>query len=299
MVDELFFCKERTVAATSNPAVLKRYPGGVMRNIARHLVLLGIPVQLITVLGNDPDGEWLGNDIKNNGIGSDAVLRVDDNTGKYASILDADGSLFVAACTDPCEKYLSPQFLQQQVSLLATASLIIADTNIGEYTLSWLAAFCREENIQLFVEPVSVAKARKLAHIDVSGIFMLTPNEDELQSLCNVLHHNVEECMEELFNRGVKNVWLREGEKGSRIFNKGITLSLHAPAISITDSTGAGDAALAGWVAACLWEETPLRCLQTGHSLAAEVLQVRGAVMQEMTKEKLFQSIIKYYPDEQ
>ena len=299
LVDELFFCNEKTVAATSNPAVLKRYAGGVIRNIAHHLALLEIPVQLITVLGNDADGEWLMGDCKKNGIGLDAVFRVDDNTGKYASILDADGSLYAAACTDPCGKYLNPEFLQQQIDILVTAALIIADTNISGDTLSWLAAFCRGKDIPLLIEPVSVAKAKKLARVDISGVFMLTPNEDELPSLCNMAYQNVQACLEELFQRGVKNIWLRKGEKGSEIFSKEISISLHAPGISVTDSTGAGDAALAGWVAAWYWGLDPLKCLQAGHALAVNTLQVHGAVITDITKEKLFHSIKKYYPDEQ
>ena len=299
LVDELFFCNEKTVAATSNPAVLKRYAGGVVRNIAHHLALLEIPVQLITVLGNDPDGEWLKNDCEKNGIDMDAVLWVNDNTGKYASILDADGSLYAAACTDPCGKYLNQEFLQQKKAILGTAAMIIADTNISEDTLAWLADYCREKNIPLLVEPVSVAMAGKLAAIDISGIFMLTPNEDELPSLCNIAHQNVLDCLEELFKRGVKNIWLRKGEKGSQFFNKESCFALHAPQITVTDSTGAGDAALAGWVAAYSWGSDPLKCLKAGHALAVEVLQVHGAVIASITKEKLFHSIKKYNPDEQ
>ena len=299
LIDELYFCHEKTVAATSNPAVMKRYAGGVTRNIAQQLASLEIPVQLITVLGNDPDGEWLKEDCMKNAIGMDAVRRVDDNTGKYASILDADGSLYAAACTDPCGKYLDPVFLREQTGLLNSAFMIIADTNLAEESLSWLAAFSREKNIPLLIEPVSVAKACKLSRVDISGIFMITPNEDELPSLCKDIHDSIGGCMQELFERGVENIWLRKGEQGSEIFNRKENIALHAPVISITDSTGAGDAALAGWVAAYYHGYDAVKCLQAGHTLAIEVLQVHGAVIPGFTKEQLFHSIKKYYPDEQ
>ncbi len=298
LIDELYFCSEQTIAATSNPAKLKRSAGGVARNIAHQLALLEVPVQLITVLGNDPDANWLLEDCRKNNIGTEFLLQVVDGTGKYASILNPDGSLFVAACSDLCEIYISPEFLMKQDRCLSTACMIIADTNLSIETLKWLASFCNQKNIPLLIEPVSVSKAKKLADMDMAGVFMITPNEDELISLCKHPAQNVNEALKELFQRGVKKIWLRKGAAGSEIFGKDGGLSLAAPTISITDSTGAGDAALAGWAAARYMGFDEMQCLKTGHALAFEVLQVNGAVANTVTKEKLFKAVKKYYPDE-
>jgi len=297
-VDELFFCTNKTIPGTSNPAILKRYAGGVVRNIAHHLAMLDIPVQLLSVLGNDADGEWILDDCRKNNIGIDSIIRVNDHTGKYASILNADGTLFAAACTDPCARYLTPELLQQQSAVLATAGMMIADTNLATDTLSWIISFCRNNNMLLLIEPVSVTKAMKLKHIDLSGVFMLTPNEDELPSLCNAAHQTMDAAIDELMVRGVKNIWLRKGEKGSAIYTGEGNISLQVPVIKVTDSTGAGDAALAGWAAAYCYGADQLKCLQAGNVLAMEVLQVSGAVIPGINKEKLFDLIQKYYPDE-
>jgi len=298
LVDELFFCTGEAMAATSNPATLKRYAGGVAGNIAHHLALLDVPVQLVTVVGNDSDGDWLINECAKKGIGTEAVLRVHDSTGKYASILNPDGSLFVAACTDPCGKYLSSLFLEQYETFLSSAKIIIADTNIPAETIQWLSSFCKAKNILLLVEPVSVSKAKKLAGTDCSGIFMVTPNEDELISLCNSGPGNTNEAISELLARAIQKVWVRKGSAGSEIFDRNGSLSLHAPEIIIKDSTGAGDAALAGWAAAYYWGMNEEQCLKAGHALALEILQAAGAVSATITKEKLLNAIKKYYPDE-
>lgn len=299
LVDELFFCTEKTVAASSNPATLKRFAGGVVRNIASQLAMLDIPVQLITVLGNDPDGEWLMNDCVTSGIGMKGVLRVADQTGKYVSILDKGGALYAAVCADPCGQYLTPLFLQQQIELLVTAAMIVTDTNMEEATLCWLIAFSKEHKIPLFIEPVSVSKAKKLACIDISAVFMITPNEDELSSLCKEAEQFADSYIDTLLKRGVKNIWLRKAANGSTIFNKQGKLDLHAPLINITDSTGAGDAALAGWIAAYYLGLEPIDCLRAGHAMAIEVLQVHGAAVSGFSQKKLFNSIKKYFPDEQ
>lgn len=298
LVDELYNCNEKTVAATSNPATLKRYAGGVARNIAHQLSLLDIPVQLITVLGKDPDGNWLREECNNNRIGTDVMLQVDDNTGKYSSILNPDGSLYVAACTDLCDQYLTPDFLKQEEHFLSKAKLIIAETNLSKITLRWIVTFCNKMNIPLIIEPVSVLKAKKIASLDLNGIFMITPNEAELPSLCNHTYKNSKEAINELLQRGVKNIWLRKGAEGSEIINTEKSLELHAPVISVKDSTGAGDAALAGWVAAYCIGMNETDCLKTGHALAFEVLQVNGSIATSIKKEKLLLAIKKYYPYE-
>ncbi|MEP7165408.1 MAG: PfkB family carbohydrate kinase [Ferruginibacter sp.] len=298
LVDELYFCIDDTVAATSNPAILKRFAGGVAGNIARQLAMLDIPVQLVTVLGNDPDGTWLKDECNQNGIGTDVLMKVDDSTGKYASILNPDGSLYVAACTDPCGKYLGPDFLQEQEHFFSTAAMIIADTNLQAASLQWLAACCNQKNIPLLLEPVSVSKAKKLAEIDLKGVFMLTPNEVELPSLSKHTHRDTGSAIHELLERGVKKIWLRKGAKGSEMYSKQNTLSLPGTVIAIKDSTGAGDAALAGWAAAWYMGMDEWQCLKAGHAMALEVLQVTGAFATNMTKEKLLNAVKKYYPDE-
>ena len=56
-VDELFHASEEMLLATSNNATVTKTAGGVSRNIAHQLALLGVPVQLISVFGNDSDGD--------------------------------------------------------------------------------------------------------------------------------------------------------------------------------------------------------------------------------------------------
>ena len=58
-IDELFHIKEEMMPGTTNDASLTKTAGGVSRNIAHQLALLGADVQLISVFGNDGDGEWL------------------------------------------------------------------------------------------------------------------------------------------------------------------------------------------------------------------------------------------------
>lgn len=284
LIDELYFCEEPVIAATSNPASMRRVAGGVVANIARHLALLEIPVQFLTVLGNDTDGDWLKKEFISSGIDMSAAMQADCVTGKYAAILNPDGSLYTAACVNPAEGFLTPAFLEERRSLLMNASMIISDTNLTIDSLNWLNRFCEENNIKFVVEPVSIAKGRKLAKAQVNGLFMTTPNEDELPSLSLVQHSEFNSIIKELLARGINYIWLRKGEKGSSIYFADEQLSLHAAKVNVKDITGAGDAALAGWIAAHYWGLDELQCLKAGHTLAAEVIQLKGAIVHILTK---------------
>lgn len=297
LVDELFYCNEPVVAATSNPASVKRTAGGVMRNIVHHLVLLDVPVNFITVMGDDADGRWLKDDCKRAGIDLSCAITATCSTGKYSALLNPDGSLYAAACVNPSESLLTISLLQQQAALLSNATMIVADTNLDTKVLEWLIAFCNEKAIGLFIEPVSVAKAKKLSSISLEGLYMITPNEDELTSL-GENGDTKEQTIQKIFAKGVKHIWLRKGSNGSAIISRTGTSSLPAPAVKVKDITGAGDAALAAWIASSYFDMDEKKSLMAAHAMAAAVLQVEGAIVNDITKDKLFNSIKTYYPDE-
>jgi sugar/nucleoside kinase (ribokinase family) len=70
---------------------------------------------------------------------------------------------------------------------------------------------------------------------------------------------------------------------------------LAVPKITIVDSTGAGDAALAGWVFGKLQGEDSITCLQLGHTLAIHVLLQKGTVAVSMNADTLYTLMKTYY----
>lgn len=298
LIDEIFYCHGKVLAGTSNPANIKRSAGGVMRNIVHQLVLLNIPVTFITVVGNDADGKWLKEKAREARIDMSTTVTANCDTGKYTAILNPDGSLFVAAAVNPAEAYLTIELLQQQEALLSSATIMLADTNLDRSVLVWLIAYCNQKGIRLFIEPVSVEKAKKLAGISLKGVYMLTPNEDELSSLSNK-YTTKAMILDELFQQGLTYTWLRKGAMGSEMISSKSSYSLPAPDVQIKDITGAGDAALAAWIAADCIGKNERQCLVAAHAMAASVLQVEGAINTSIDPEKLLIAIKEYYPHEQ
>ena len=293
LVDELYFSSDHILPETSNPATVVKSAGGVMFNVARNLSLLQVDVRFIASIGSDTDANYLTSQLHACGISSENLISSNAPTGKYVSFLQPDGSLFAAACADAATSAITKEVLVDKSELLLSASLILADTNLELSTLSWLIEFCRLHNKLLIVEPVSVSKAGKLSAVSLDGIFMITPNEDEVKALSG-LHENLL-SVTQLQNRGAKMIWVRKGKEGSTLFQKSEMLDIPVPEITVVDSTGAGDAALAGWVAAYLDGRSLEECVKTGHAIAMETLQCRGSVNDNISKDKLYSLLRKYY----
>lgn len=296
-VDELFHATEKMLLATTNDATVTKTAGGVSRNIAHQLALLGVPVQLISVFGDDSDGGWLKQVCTSAGVNVDASITKEGLSGKYTGILNVDGSLFSAFLTNAANHLITPEHLTKHEDLLKTASYILADANINVDTAEWLLGFSKETRIPFVIEPVSVPPAKKFQQVNLDGLYLITPNEDELPVLCSKKAFFTQQQIEELLNKGIENIWLHNGKHGSALYNKEKSITLHAPTIDVVDCTGAGDGSLSGFILGKHLHKEPIDCLKLAHTLSAEILQVNGAIATHLTQGKLLQLVTKYYPN--
>jgi pseudouridine kinase len=295
-VDELFHAKEEMLLATTNDAVVTKTAGGVSRNIAHQLSLLGVPVQLISVFGDDSDGDWLKQVCTLAGVKLDASITKDGLSGKYTGILNVDGSLFSAFLTNAANHLITPEHLNKHTDLLSTASYLLADANINVDTAEWLLTFSKQTGIPFVIEPVSVPPAKKFRDVNLDGLYLITPNEDELPVLCNKNAFFTQQQIEELLNRGIQHIWLHNGKHGSALYSKEKSITLHAPVIEVVDCTGAGDGSLSGYILGKYLGKDDMDCLKLAHTLSVEILQVNGAIATHLTQQKLLQLVTKYYP---
>jgi len=272
-IDELFHASGKVLLATTSDATITKTAGGVSRNIAHQLAILDVPVQLISVFGDDSDGHWIKEICTAAGVKLDASITIRGGTGKYTGILNADGSLFAAFLTNANNHLVTPEHLNKNRSLLETSLFILADANLSKDTIDWLLRFSNKTGIILIIEPVSVPPASKLASIDLHGLYLVTPNEDEMPVLSHAPSVSTKKQIEEVLQRGVEYVWLHNGVHGSTIAHKEKTISLHASLVDVKDCTGAGDGSLSGFILGKYLGKEDMDCLKLAHTLAAEILQ--------------------------
>ena len=296
-IDELFHATEPVLPATTNDAHVTKTAGGVSRNIAHQLALLEVPVELISVFGDDSDGDWLKTVCRKAGVGVDASITRKGLTGKYTGILDKDGSLYTAFLTNSALELITPFYLESKSDLLKNAAFILADANLNVSTVEWLMSFASEKMIPFILEPVSVPPARKFHALKLNGLSLVTPNEDELPVMCTTESGLTQHHIEDLLNRGAKKIWLHNGKNGSALYSHEHSLSLHAPDVEVVDCTGAGDGSLTGYLLGQYLQFSDAACLRLAHTLSAEILRVNGAIADHLSREDLLKRVPHYYPD--
>ena len=148
------------VARDSNPGRVRISLGGVGRNIAHNMSLLGVDVRLLTAFGDDLHAQRVAASCGELGIDISHALQVPGGTtSTYLFLNDVDGDMALGLSDmDICER-ITPAYLASNLSLLNNAQVIVADTNIPAESLQYLVTHCTPP---VFVDTVSTAKARKV-----------------------------------------------------------------------------------------------------------------------------------------
>ena len=174
----------------SNPGKVSYSHGGVGRNIAENLAKMNIKVHFITFLGDDNFGRDINAMCKNIGIDMSSSLITDKaSTPIYLYINNNNGDLALGINDTEIEKYISVEYIKEKLSIINGAKLVIADTNLSEEVLKFLA-----DNWipPLFIDPVSSAKIMKIKNI-LNKISILKPNKLEAEKLSGITIKNDED----------------------------------------------------------------------------------------------------------
>ncbi len=262
----------------SNPGSVRMSLGGVGRNIAHDLRLLGAEVELLTAMGADGHARALRESCKWLGIGLSNALRVEDAmTSTYVYISDENGDMALAVSDMAiCEK-LTPRYFEEKLNVLNSAALVVADTNLPAESLLFLA---ERLTVPLFIDPVSVSKAEKLLPI-LPHIHTLKPNgmEAELLSGVPVVDRNsARRAARKLIDLGVTQVFVSLGKEGFLGAAEDETVWEPAPEAKLVSTTGAGDALMAAIAWSWLRGENLSRTAALGAAAAAITIEHEDAI---------------------
>ena len=240
------------VAEDSNPGRVRMSLGGVGRNIAHNLSLMGTDVRMLTAFGEDLYGQKIAASCSELGIDVSHALRLaGEHTSTYLYITGPEGEMALAVSDmSICEK-ITPAYLSANLALLQNAQVIVCDANIPAESLVFLAENC---NVPIFCDPVSTVKAEKLRPI-LGRLHTLKPNKLEAELLSGVPIHSredVEEAARVLLSTGLRRVFISLGAEGC--YGATHTGAMWMPnfPVKMVNTTGCGDAFMAALVWAYL-----------------------------------------------
>lgn len=268
--------RARLIAGTSNPGDVVVSVGGVGRNIAHNLALLEVDVAFIGLVGDDAQGERLKRETEAAGVDVSMLGIGGASTGIYLAVLDEQGELVSAINDMRCTEALRPAHLARHAKRLETASMIVADCNIGVDCLAWLA---ERHHAKLLIEPISVPKSQKLRGLKA---FAVTPNQSQLEALGDAIA--------DLHRMGFANVIVHRGKAGVTVSDGASQQDIAAVKVDgVTDVTGAGDAAVAGLVCGLVSGHALGDAARLGQAAAALKIQSKASVAAGMTRARMFE----------
>ncbi len=286
--------------ATSNPGTIRVAHGGVGRNIAHYLGLLNIPVTFLGVVGDDDEGREILEKLRYAGVKTGEIIQSKkDQTGKYLAISDEKGNMQVAVSDTMIMKRVTPRYLIAKAGIILKSRFVIIDTNLTTQAIHYIAYLCARKNIPLIVDPVSVVKSRKLLGV-LSKIDYLTPNISELTALTGITIRTTSDrqrAMQELIKKGVKNIVLTNGAQEVFLFSpeypQGKLLSIRKR--KVIDSTGAGDALVAGMAYGLYHRYTLFHAVQVGLILSSLTVTSPEAVYSQVDERLIKNKIVRMF----
>lgn len=276
---------EAIVGGSSNIGEVTMSPGGVGRNIAENLARLDVDVALLTTVGGDANGSLVIDSCREAGVDVSLIGMSAAPTGVYLALLDAAGEMVAAINDMRAADSLSVAHLERAAGRLRAAHLLVADCNIGTACLEWLCGFSATQGVPLLIEPVSVAKSRKLlAFARPSPVFAITPNVQQLHALTGLDDPRL--AIPALHDLGFANVVAHCGKEGALV-SDGRRAPIAIPAFHVSevaDVTGAGDAAVAGLVCGLAEGRSLVDAARMGQAAAALKLRSRKSVSEAMSR---------------
>jgi pseudouridine kinase len=275
------------VLADSNPGLLESSAGGVGRNIAENLALIGSQVEFIGVFGGDTWGQKLRESCHVANVGTDhSLLKMDEKSSCYLSILDDQGELLVALNDMQLIDQLDATQLAKRSGIINGASVLVIDANLSEEALDYL--FNQHGDKTIFVDPVSSIKAKKLLPY-LDKIDFLKPNQLEAKVLAGYDTNksvDANQLANNLHSKGVSHIALSLGNEGVLASWDSQQIIVNAIPTDVVNVTGAGDAMMAALIHSYLqnwsWDQS-VRFAVTAAHLALTTANTINSDISEQT----------------
>lgn len=227
----------------SNPGTVRMTPGGVGRNIAHNLRLLGMEVAFVTALGDDLVGRSLMESCTALGLDMQyALLKKGGHSSTYLFVTEAGGDMAVGINDMDICASLTPDFFEGLLPRLRGYGAMVLDANLPAESLSWL---CGHARLPLYADTVSAAKADRLLP-QLKRLRCLKTNAMEAAALTG--EKDPERAAAKLARLCPGRVFLSLGAEGILAAERDRLLRLPVYEAEVINTTGAGDAAAAAIV---------------------------------------------------
>ena len=235
-----------TLPMGCTPGRITFHHGGVARNIAHNLCLLGHEVSLMTVFGGDDFAQSLIADGK--AIGMDVSLSTvfaQEKSPIFLSFNDEKGNMQSAVSDIGLNNYMDLTWIKSKMEDINHSEIVVADTLLSAEALSYLIEHCE---VPLYIDTVSPGKALRFAEA------MKNAKRQKVTALkCNLAEAialsgetEIQNAAKVVQNLGIEEVYLTLGEDGVIFCSATETMHFAPLPTQVVNVVGSGDAFFAG-----------------------------------------------------
>jgi len=257
---------------------LTLHVGGCANNAAIAMARLGLPVTAYGKIGRDAFGDIVMAGLLDSGVDASAMERCDTNTGFTFVMVNSGGERTfyhtVGANGELTEEGFPADLLDDARLLLVAGALLMPKFD-GEPTAR-LVSRAAARGVTTVLDTAYDSRGRWLEAVGPSLPYLdfFMPSLEEAQPITG--QQRPEDVASVLLDRGVGTVVLKMGAEGSYIRNAELEVQLPALDVVAADTTGAGDAYVAGFLAAYLRGWDLERCGHMGTATGAAAISAIG-----------------------
>ena len=223
--------------------------GGKGANHAVALARLGAKVEFIGRIGQDPFGEILLENLRNEGVSiSNTVRDAAYHTGTVSILVNAQGDTAMVADYGSNLR-LCPSDIEKASDSIRKADLMLLQCEVPEAANLCALAIAKDAGIPVIINPASILPSS----LDLlQGAYLITPNLGEAEGLVGLTgkrlysatnpFRKAEEVAQSLIDAGIERIIVTLGSKGSVYVAPGIKKDFGTFPTTQVDVTGAGDA---------------------------------------------------------
>ncbi|WKZ68996.1 MAG: ribokinase [Melioribacteraceae bacterium] len=217
------------------------FPGGKGANQAVSCAKLGGLTYFLGKMGNDDFQSSLIRSLNESGVNiSDVLIENGAQTGVALISVDGSGENEIIVISGTNMRFTTNDLLKKQ-EYFSKVKVVLSQLEIPIQTVT-LAAQLAKQNGAIFI--LNPAPAAPLSDELFSFIDYLTPNESELEILSGINivdKSSAEKASRVLLQKGLKNVLVTLGEKGSLLVNNNSVKHFETYKVKAVDTTAAGD----------------------------------------------------------
>lgn len=209
--------------------------GGKGANQAVAAKRLGAEVSMIGAIGNDAVGKRMKENLLDNGVDVSGVIELDGATGTAFITVSEDGENTIIVYPGANEG-LTPKNIESFEDIIKKGDLILIQLEIPMEAVEKTILVAKKYNKKVILNP---APAKEIPEDIYKNIYIITPNETELQMLTGT--KDIEVGTKKFLERGVEKVIVTLGSKGCLYMDKHNTEYFDSYKVEAIDPTAAGD----------------------------------------------------------